>query len=533
MRLQFLKNLSGTLLNLKSEADRELFLNHVLEFCPLDAFLSAVSFTVYSERSATAETLAEIASKLPQLRTTKKEVKTIATFYYRVQNGGIENVLSQITDIWVKNGYNVILFTDEKPSENDYPINPNVTRIVLPAYQDRNFASFEERMSVISDTCKQHNVDIFIHHAWLHMYLLADVLAVKQLGIPFAIHTHSVFCADYIAYDVGYVHKNLVLPKLYALCDGIISLTRADCAFWSAFGLNCVQTINPITFKTDTPIADLKSHNVVMACRISPEKQILDAIKIIEKVRNNVPDATLTIVGTADNKAYFEQIEKYIKKQKLQHAVILPGFQKDVLPYYLDASAILITSQYEGFPLSLVESKMCGLPLVIYDLFHLDSVQEAKGMAVVAQNDITRAAQKLTEILTDDALRQQMGKDARQSAEEIYSVDFAKLWDTIFDKILHPEQPKALSPESYALLTMHRYTLQGVEFRAGPPPQRTPVENGTANDFSALDAYTAHVLALEATVREIRSSTSYKLGWFLTLPFRKIKDKLKGQKYVE
>ena len=39
--------------------------------------------------------------------------------------------------------------------------------------------------------------------------------------------------------------------------------------------------------------------------------------------------------------------------------------------------------------------------------------------------------------------------------------------------------------------------------------------------------------ALENTVKELRNSTSYRLGWFLTTIPRKIKDFIKGQKYQE
>ncbi|MBQ2968132.1 MAG: glycosyltransferase [Clostridia bacterium] len=532
MRMQFLSNMSGAFLTQIHAEDRQIYMDYVLQYCPLNTFLSALCFGAYCNHLAPSEVLSESLAGLSQLKATKKEIKTVATFYYRARNGGIENVLSQITEAWIQAGYKVVLFTDEPAHEDDYPLNENIIRVVLPVYEHGKFYTYEERMDALRDACKTYDVDIMIYHAWLHMQIVADIIAVKQLGIPFAVHTHSVFCVNFSAQDVGYTYKNLVLHKVYSLCDTVITLNRADQAYWSAFGLNCVQTVNPIPYKTDTPIAPLNGHNLLMTCRISPEKQILDAIKITEAVRKKIPDVTLTIVGAPDTKTYMDEITGYIKTKKLQDTVILPGFQKDVLPYYQNADIMLITSEYEGFPLSLVESKMCGVPLVIYELPHLDTVQAAKGMAVVPQKDILGAARHIIDILSDDVLKKEMGRAARQSAEEIYSHDLKELWKNIFDKTLNPVEKESLSPASAAILTMNSYMLQGIVARASYAPQTQEIASDTDSKLT-LDAYTNHVLTLEATVREIRSSTSYRLGWFLTWPFRKIKDKIKGQKYVE
>ena len=37
-----------------------------------------------------------------------------------MRNGGVEKVLSKLLYIWKEMGYEIILFTDEKPTEDDY-----------------------------------------------------------------------------------------------------------------------------------------------------------------------------------------------------------------------------------------------------------------------------------------------------------------------------------------------------------------------------------------------------------------------------
>lgn len=57
-------------------------------------------------------------------------------------NGGIERVVSRLTDIWNEGGYNVVLFTDDEANENDYKINPNTVRVVLPKIQFRSYDEY-------------------------------------------------------------------------------------------------------------------------------------------------------------------------------------------------------------------------------------------------------------------------------------------------------------------------------------------------------------------------------------------------------
>jgi len=257
-----------------------------------------------------------------------------------------------------------------------------------------------------------------------------------------------------------------------------------------------------------------------MISRISPEKNILDGIKIIEKVIKQIPNATLTIVGGGDDKHYIDSIKGYIKTRNLDKNVKMVGFKKDVVPYYQSADVMLLTSKAEGFCLSLFESKICGLPLVTYELPNLDAIREGKGMFVVPQNDIEEAAEKIVQILSNPDLKKSMGEEARQSIEKMYPNNLDKHWNHIFEYALAPKENTPLlqkAPLEAAIDILTQFASDGILMRGS----------------NAIIGNPTHTAALEDTIKEIRSSTSYRLGWFLTTIPRKIKDRIKGQKYVE
>ena len=56
---------------------------------------------------------------------------------------------------------------------------------------------------------------------------------------------------------------------------------------------------------------------------------------------------------------------------ELEDSVILHGFHKDVKPFYQKVSLFLSTSAYEGYQLTLQESKIAGLPCVTYEMPYL------------------------------------------------------------------------------------------------------------------------------------------------------------------
>ncbi len=518
IKLQLYRNISHAFLLQIANEDKNCFANKVLEYFSLEEFMTMLTFTTSNDHMTSYDVLAESCSLLDIFRTTKNDIKTIATFYHRVCNGGIENVISKLTDLWIKNGYNVILFTDQEPDENDYYLNPSITRIVLPTFEHGDFKSYSERIHLLYTTLQKHNVDIMVYHAWCSHSIVSDSMVVKSLGIPFVVHTHSTYCAEMLTDAWEYAYISTLMPKMYSLSDMVIALNKSDCAYWQAMGLRCLTTINPTAISLDTEVSQLNGQNIIMVCRLSREKQVLDAIKIVEKVSKKIPDVSLTIVGSGDDAGYCHLIDNYIKTNKLEDIVTMVGFKKDVTPYYSKADIMLMTSQYEGAPLTLMESKILGLPLVIYDLSNLDTVREAKGMFVVPQNNIDAAAEKIIDLLSDDNLKKRMGKEARKSAEEILSVDLAEHWKYIFDFTIDKEKPVPkmdLCDINTAMRTLVSYNSQGIKNRGG---------QSISSPLS--ESYLA-------TIKEIRASTSYRLGWFLTTIPRKIKDFIKGQKYIE
>ena len=74
--------------------------------------------------------------------------------------------------------------------------------------------------------------------------------------------------------------------------------------------------------------------------------------------------ATLIIAGEGAMRARLEQVAA---EEGVADRVILPGFATDSWSYYLSAELFVLSSDYEGFGLVLVEAMRCGLRIVSTD----------------------------------------------------------------------------------------------------------------------------------------------------------------------
>lgn len=518
IKLQMLGNIADTLLYKANNRQYDRFIELVKRYGNEAEIVLALASLIYTVEAIRPDRAAQICSQIKMFQSTKTQAKTIGVYYYRMHNGGIENVMSIVTDLWVKNGYNVVLFTDQAPTKEDYSLNPKIKRVVLPAISDSSLDTLEKRIFAFQKSILEYNIDMMVYNAWVNPYLVLDELIIKACNVKLIVHTHGVFCSNVISTDHSAAYNSVTLGKSYVLADLVVALTDVDLAWWRSLGLRAEKTVNPIRLSLDTEPAKLNGKNIICSGRIdSMQKQTLHAVQIAELVKKKIPDVTLTLIGGCDEREYQRQIEDYIKDHGLENTVHMVGYTQDVLSYYKNADIMLCTSKFEGFSLSLTEGKVCGLPLVCYYLSNWDMARDPKGMVNIPQGDIYAAADAIVEILQNDELKKQMGKQAKESAIELYRIDLAKHWKSIFDQTLLPFQrtdPLRKSPlEATSDIVMEFYA-QGILNR-----ENVPCVTST-NDYQQV----------VQILNGLAESESYRLGMFLTAIPRKIKRWLKKER---
>lgn len=167
------------------------------------------------------------------------------------------------------------------------------------------------------------------------------------------------------------------------------------------------------------------------------QKRIYRVIDTWNYLEERFPDWRLTIVGDGEDR---QNLENHVKALGLKR-VSFEGFQKPIV-YYKRASILLLTSDFEGFPLVLAECMSFGVIPAVYNSYSAvcDIIDDGKDGIVLPYHkngyNATEAADMIANIMKDDGKREQMAlaaikKSKEYSAEKIYSE-----WERIFDSLL-------------------------------------------------------------------------------------------------
>lgn len=88
--------------------------------------------------------------------------------------------------------------------------------------------------------------------------------------------------------------------------------------------------------------------------------------RLIEAYAKSGVENPLLLVGKGGAKES-ERINNLISQHGVEGKVILCGFKNNPFPYIRHAIALLLTSEFEGLPTVIVESLICGTPVISYD----------------------------------------------------------------------------------------------------------------------------------------------------------------------
>lgn len=137
---------------------------------------------------------------------------------------------------------------------------------------------------------------------------------------------------------------------------------------------------------------------VLFVGRLQEQKAPLRLVDAFFEYRRKNPESCLIIIGDGNLKA---RVATHIRELKLEKDVFLLGQidKKDLPGFYRASDVLLLTSNFEGMPLSVLEALACGLPVVSTDVGEVKSVVKADFCGEVAASfvpaDIAAALDKI------------------------------------------------------------------------------------------------------------------------------------------
>lgn len=176
------------------------------------------------------------------------------------------------------------------------------------------------------------------------------------------------------------------------------------------------------------------SCRVVMTARFAPPKDQAALIRAVAQM----PEIQLTLIGEGE---FLAAAQALAAELGIQDRVVFLGARSDVPELLCQADVFALISNYEGFPISILEAMRAGLPIIASDVGGVrEAVQPGVNGLLVPRADEATLVSALKALATDAQRRHYMGTASRQRFVEEFTDDamLNAVWGVYLDALLRP-----------------------------------------------------------------------------------------------
>lgn len=187
---------------------------------------------------------------------------------------------------------------------------------------------------------------------------------------------------------------------------------------------------NGIDFSMISNYDNFQSYDAVFLGRVELAKGIIDLIKAWSIVVKDCGQAKLAVIGAVVDPLK-TNIENLVKELNLVKNIDFLGAKFGQEKYkLLQNGKIFVSPSYdESFGQTVLEACACGLPVVAYNLDVYKKLYPENLIQVVELSRVDLLAKKISTLLKDASLRQELSEKAKKDAA-------SKRWDIILEKEL-------------------------------------------------------------------------------------------------
>lgn len=216
--------------------------------------------------------------------------------------------------------------------------------------------------------------------------------------------------------------------------DKFVVLTNEDKGYWG--GLPNIEVIPNAAIHVSKNYSEVKNKRVIAVGRLDYQKgfdRLIQAWKLVQHT-GRFSDWKLDIFGQGE---WREMLQQMIDKQGLQNTVKINPPTNAILNEYVHSSLLVMSSNYEGFGMVLVEAMSCGVPVISFECKcgPKDIIQPGINGLLVPNGDIQALADAMMKVMEDEAYRKMLSLNARKVVDTYSEQAVMAQWIRLFTSI--------------------------------------------------------------------------------------------------
>lgn len=376
-------------------------------------------------------------------------MKVIYCIHSIYNPGGMERVLlNKVRYLVKKMGWEIMVVTTDQHSRQPFYPFPESVRLV------------DLGVNYSEDNAKNVFAKAFgyLRRRKIHKKRLTDLLIIERPNIVVSLYpSESTFIPDIKDgskkvlelhfckfFRLQYGRRGLIGiidrfrtwqdERIVRKFDKFVVLTEEDRGNWGE--LHNIKVIPNASLSMFERYSDLSSKRIIAVGRLDYQKgfdRLVKAWDIIWKT-GQFQDWRVDVFGQGE---WHEMLQSMIDERGLRDSFRLNKPTNEIGKEYADSSLIVMTSNYEGFGMVLVEAMSCGVPAVAFDCQcgPRDIVCHGERGLIVKNGDIEGLAEAMMKLMSDDELRRKMGENAKRVVETYSEERVMKLWVDLFKEI--------------------------------------------------------------------------------------------------
>lgn len=222
--------------------------------------------------------------------------------------------------------------------------------------------------------------------------------------------------------------------KIARRFDKFVVLTNEDKGYWGA--MPNIEVIPNAAMPMGNNLSDGSAKRVIAVGRLDYQKgfdRLIQAWRIVQQ-HETFKDWTLDIFGQGEWK---EMLQNMIDKAELNKHTHINKPTNAIGKEYANSSLIVMTSNYEGFGMVLVEAMACGVPAIAFDCKcgPKDIIKNGKNGLLIANGDINGLAEAMMKLMSDRDYRKFLSGNAHRVTATYSEEAVMNQWINLFTSL--------------------------------------------------------------------------------------------------